>query len=75
MNVFRARETRQATPADDVEESLTLDLRAPTLPPEIVSSGALGGDGYVWDLGDYEEASADEAVIIAPYSSPKRLGL
>ena len=75
MNVFRARETRQTTPADDVEESLMLDLRAPTPSPEIVSNGALGGDGYVWDLGDYEEPSADEAMIIASYSSPKRLGL
>ena len=73
MNVFRARELRQATPADDVEASLTLDLRAPTPSPEIVSNGALGGDGYVWDLGDYEEPSADEVTIIAPYSSPKRL--
>ena len=75
MNVFRARETRQTTPADDVEESLMPDLRAPTPSPEIVSNGALGGDGYVWDLGDYEEPSADETMIIASYSSPKRLGL
>ena len=75
MNVFRAKKTREAEPVGDVQDSLTLDLRAPTPPLEIASHGISGGDGFVWDLGDYEEPSADEGMIIDPYLSPKRLGL
>ena len=43
MNVFRAKKTREAEPVGDVQDSLTLDLRAPTPPLEIASHGISGG--------------------------------